>query len=285
MKFLVTGGTGYLGTHVRRYLGADDFSRASGLDLLNTADAAIVGEYDVVIHLAAHLDKSPEAADQVFLTNVEGTINLLKNVKPGAVFILASTKDVYGRFAGNFAEVPETCPTVYVGQSALEWSKLIAERYVEYYAHELGFRSCIFRMSTVYGRTTEGTTPNFVGGYAEAINMGDTIRLPGAGRPRRDILHVDDFSAACKAFVDSVIEHGLYNIGGGRANAVTLNDLVSKLESVSALQAVIDPENPLPDPVPMNYVSDLSLIRQELDWEPKLALEDGLRTLFGGSLT
>jgi nucleoside-diphosphate-sugar epimerase len=284
MKFLVTGGSGYLGTHVRRHFGAFDFSRSSGYDILNTSDAAAVADHDVVIHLAAHLDKSPDAAEQVFLTNVEGTINLLKNMRRDSVFIFASTKDVYGRFADNFAEVPESCPTLYAGQTALEWSKLIAERYVEYYAHELGFRGCFFRMSTVYGRTSEGTTPNFVGGYADAINLGEQIRLPGAGRPRRDILHVDDFSAACKAFVDSVIRHGLYNIGGGRPNALTLKDLVSKLESVSALQAVVDVENPLPDPVPMNYVTDLSLITRELDWKPKLTLEDGLKTLFGGAL-
>ncbi|HUR97292.1 MAG TPA: NAD-dependent epimerase/dehydratase family protein [Pyrinomonadaceae bacterium] len=284
MKFLVTGGSGYLGTHVRRYFRADDFSRTSGVDVLNTADVVAAADYDVVIHLAAHLDKSPDAAEQVFLTNVDGTINLLKNMRRDAVFIFASTKDVYGRFADNYAEVPENCPTLYAGQSALEWSKLIAERYVEYYAHELGFRSCVFRMSTVYGRTSEGTTPNFVAGYADAINFGEQIRLPGGGRPRRDILHVDDFSAACKAFVDSVIRHGLYNIGGGHANAVTLKDLVAKLEDVSALQAVVDSENPLPDPVPKNYVTDISLITRELDWRPSITVDEGLKTLFGGSL-
>ena len=280
MKFLVTGGTGYLGTHVRRYFDADDFSRASGSDLLNGADAIKVRDYDVVIHLAAHLDKSPDAADQVFLTNIEGTINLLKNMRRDSVFIFASTKDVYGRFADNFGEVPETCQTLYAGQSALEWSKLIAERYVEYYAHQLGFRACIFRMSTVYGKTSEGTTPNFVGAYADAINMGESIRLPGRGRPRRDLLHVDDFSAACKAFVDSVIRHGLYNIGGGRANSVTLNELIAKLEEVSGLQAIVDTDNPLPDPVPMDYISDLSRIRQELDWEPKIDIAQGFKSLF-----
>jgi CDP-paratose 2-epimerase len=285
MKFLVTGGSGYLGTHVRRHFNAFDFSRSSGYDILNTSDVAAVADYDVIIHLAAHLDKSPGAAEQVFLTNVEGTVNVLKNVKPGAAFIFASSKDVYGRFADNFAEVPESCPTLYAGQSALEWSKLIAERYVEFYAHEIGFRSCVFRMSTVYGRTSAGTVPNFVGGYADAINFGEQIRLPGAGRPRRDILHVDDFSAACQAFVDSVIRHGLYNLGGGRENAVTLSELVSKLENVSALQAVVDLEHPLPDPAPMHYVTDLSLVKQELDWQPKIKLEDGLRTLFAGPLT
>src|SRR5918993_1331689 len=160
MKILVTGGSGYLGTHVRRYFDADDFSRRSGRDVTNSIDGAFVADYDVVIHLAAHLDKSPDAAEQVFYTNVDGTINLLKNIRPGAVFIFASTKDVYGRFADNFTEVPEGCQTLYAGQSALEWSKLIAERYVEYYANERSFRSCIFRLSTVYAPPSEGNTPS-----------------------------------------------------------------------------------------------------------------------------
>jgi len=152
MKILITGGSGFLGTHVRKYFGADDFSRRSNLDLLNLQDAQIVEDYDVVIHLAAHLDKSPEAAEEVFLTNVEGTINLLRSMRQDSVFVYVSTKDVYGRFADNYREVPESCPTLYNGQSPLEWSKLIAERYVEFYAHQNGFRSCIFRLSSVYAR-------------------------------------------------------------------------------------------------------------------------------------
>lgn len=280
MRVLVTGGSGYLGTHVRKYFDADDLSRTSGRDILNTVDAAIVADYDLVIHLAAHLDKSRDASEQVFLTNVEGTVNVLKNMRPNSAFVFASTKDVYGRFADNLVEVPESCQTLYAGQTALEWSKLIVERYVEYYANQIGFRACIFRMSTVYGRASENVTPNFVGAYVDAINKGESIRLPGAGRPRRDLLHVDDLSAACKAFADSVIRHGLYNIGGGRANSMTLNELVAKLEEISSLQAIVDAENPLPDPVPMNYVTDLSLIQQELDWEPRISVEDGLRSLF-----
>lgn len=280
MKILVTGGSGYLGTHVRKYFQADDFSRRSNLDLLNLQDVQAAADYDVVIHLAAHLDKSPDAAEEVFLTNVEGTINLLKNIRKDAAFIFASTKDVYGRFAANFPAVPETCQTLYSGQSALEWSKLIAERYVEYYAHQNNFRSCIFRMSTVYAPLTDGNTPNFVGSYADAINNGSTIRLPGGGRPRRDLLFIDDFSDACRAFVDSVIRHGLYNIGGGRKNTLTLRDLVAKLEEVSGLQAVVDEERPLPDPFPLNYVTDLSLVTQELDWKPTVGIDEGLGRLF-----
>ncbi len=280
MKILVTGGSGFLGTHLRKYFEADDFSRRAGFDVLNLQDTQKVEEYDAVIHLAAELDKSPENAESVFLTNVEGTINLLRSMRENSVFIFASTKDVYGRFADNYQQVPENCPTVYSGQTALEWSKLIAERYVEFYASQRNFRSCIFRLSTVYAKNSAGNTPNFVSHYADAVNLGEPLRLPANGLPMRDLLHVDDFARACRAFNDSIIRHGLYNLGGGIKNALTLRELVVKLETVSGLQAVIDEENPLPAPVPIKYVSDLSLITQELDWQPEINLNDGLKTLF-----
>jgi nucleoside-diphosphate-sugar epimerase len=280
MKTLVTGGSGYLGTHIRRYFDADDLSRRAGLDILNAGDAQMVSEYDVVIHLAACLDKSPEAAEEVFLANVEGTINLLKNVRRDAAFIFASTKDVYGRFADNFPEVTEECPTIYSGQSALEWSKLIAERYVEFYAHQNGFRSCILRLSNVYAPPSEGNTPSFTGALAETINKGEKIGLPGRGRPIRDHLHVDDLAMASEAFADSTIRHGLYNVGGGSENAMSINSLVELMEEISGLQAVVDNEHPLPDPVPFKYVSSLNRIDQELAWRPTIDLRQGLASLF-----
>jgi nucleoside-diphosphate-sugar epimerase len=280
MKILVTGGSGFLGKHFCDFFNADDFSRRSNFDVLKLQDTQIVEEYDVVIHLAALLDKSPEAAEEVFLTNVEGTVNILRAMKKDSVFIFASTKDVYGRFADNFQEVPENCQTLYSGQSALEWSKLIAEKYVDFYAHQNNFRSCIFRLSTVYAPISEGNTPNFVTHYADSINKGEPIRLPAKGKPIRDILYVEDFANACQAFIDSIIRHGLYNLGGGRKNALSLRELVGKLEKVSGFQAVIDEETVLPPPFPMNYITDLDLITQELDWKPKFSLEEGLKKLF-----
>jgi nucleoside-diphosphate-sugar epimerase len=284
MKVLVTGGSGFLGVHLRRYFDADDFSRRSGVDVLNLADVRRVEDYDAVIHLAAHLDKSPENAEESFLVNVEGTVNLLQAMLPNTVFIFASTRDVYGKFADNFADhltgVPETCPTDFNGQSALEWSKLIAERYVEFYAARQGFRSAIFRLSTVYAPRSEGNEPNFVGHYADMINRGELLHLPFGGRPVRDLLHVDDLGQACRRFMDGEIRQGLYNIGGGRENALSLEELAAKMEEVSGLQAVIEKEDESTPPVPQNYVSDISKAQDELGWVPQIGLEEGLKTLF-----
>jgi nucleoside-diphosphate-sugar epimerase len=279
MNVLVTGGSGYLGTHIRNHFGGDDLSRRSGLDVLNLQDCVRVADYDVVIHLAALLDKTPEAAEEVFLVNVEGTVNVLQQVREDAAFIFASAKDVYGRFADNYSVVAEDCQTLYSGQSALEWSKLIAERYVEFYSATRSFRSCIFRISTPYAPPTEGNTPNFVGAMAEDIDAGRPIVLPAAGRPRRDLLHVNDLAKACEAFVDSGLRRGLYNIGGGPDNALALSELVVALEKASGLQATVS-DIEAPAPIPENYVSDLTRITQELGWKPTTSVAEGLATLF-----
>jgi len=279
MRILVTGGSGYLGTHVRRFFDAEDLSRRSHLDILNPLDASRVAAYDVVIHLAAHLSKDPNDAEQCFRTNVEGTVNLLREMPPQTVFIFASTKDVYGPHADDFDLVPETCRTDYARHSALEWSKLIAERYVEYYAAQRDVRSCIFRLSTVFARPSEGNVNGFVTHYVESVKRGWPIRLPLDGKPVRDIMHVDDFSRACRAFVDSSATQGLYNLGGGRENAVSLREIIDRVGTMIQCDPVIDESVSVPAPVPLNYVSDLARIEQELGWRPSIGIDDGLRDL------
>ena len=279
LRVLVTGGSGYLGTQVRRFFEAEDFSRRSDLDVLRPLDTARAGVYEVVIHLAAHLSKTQADADNCFRTNIEGTVNLLREMRPNSVFIFASTKDVYGTHADDFDEVPETCSTQYKNHSALEWSKLIAERYVEYYAAQRNFRSCIFRLSTVFARPSEGNENGFVTHYVESVKRGWPLRLPLQGKPVRDILHVDDFSRACRAFIDSPVTSGLYNLGGGRGNARSLREIIDKVAEIIQCNPVFDEGAPLPTPVPLNYVTDLTRVRDELNWDPQIGIEDGLKSL------
>lgn len=279
MKTLVTGGSGYLGTHVRRFFSADDFSRRSNLNILDEYDVKKVADYDVVIHLAAFLEKDPTAAEQCFRTNVQGTADLIRQMAPGSVFLYASTKDVYGGHANNYSEIPESCPTEYCGQSALEWSKLLGEKYVEYYAAQQQVRACIFRMSAVYARPTSGNENGFVTHYVESIKHRWPIRLPAGVDPVRDILFVDDFSRACESFIESDRQFGLYNLGGGRTNAASLREIIRMVAAMIQVDPIIEDVPEAPAPVPLNYVSDLSHIRNDLRWQPRTTIEEGLRNL------
>ncbi len=235
--------------------------------------------FSVFRTLAAHLSKDPSETELCFHTNVEGTVNLLQQMQPNSTFIFASTKDVYGGHADDYAEVPEQCSTDYRRQSALEWSKLIAERYVEYHAAQRSFRSCIFRLSAVYARPSEGIANGFVTHYIESVKRGWPIRLPLEGTPVRDILHVDDFSRACQALIDSSVTHGLYNLGGGRQNALSLREIIDKVGEMIQRAPVIDANTAAPTPVPLNYISDLTHIQNELGWQPQTGIEEGLRSL------
>ena len=278
MRTLVTGGSGYLGTYVRQFFSADDFSRRAGFDILNEFDAQRIQEYDTVIHLAGHFDKSPEGAQQCFQTNAEGTRNVLQHMRAGSVFIYASTKDVYGSNASETEDVAEDTSTEYCGQSAFEWSKLIGEQYVRYYAAKSDFRACIFRMSTIFARPSEGNDPGLVTHYVESIKNRRTIRLPAGIDPIRDILYVDDFSRACRAFVKSSRQFGLYNLGGGRLNAVSLRGIIERVSKMIQIEAVIEEFTPAV-PVPLRYVSDTTRINNELEWRPQIGIDTGLSVI------
>jgi len=279
MKTLVTGGSGYLGTYVRQFFSADDFSRRSGFDILDHNDVQRVGDYDAIIHLAAHFDKHPSGAQQCFESNAEGTRNLLEHVRPDAIFIYASTKDVYGTHASETEDVTENTNTAYCGQTAFEWSKLVGEEYVEYYAKTRGFRACVLRMSTVFARTSEGNDFGFVTHYVESIKHRQPIRLPVGVDPVRDILYVDDLSRACRSFIHSSVPFGLYNLGGGRLNAVSLRGIIERVSKMIEIEPIIEEDSRLPTPVPLRYVSDLTRINDELNWRPQIGIDDGLRVL------
>jgi nucleoside-diphosphate-sugar epimerase len=280
MSTLVTGGSGYLGIHVRNFFEAADFSRRSGLNILDDVDAQMVENYDVVIHLAGHLDKNPEGAEECFRTNADGTRNIIRHMREGSVFIYASTKDVYGSQASAYEFVPEDCPIDPTPASAFELSKLIGEQYVQYYAKQRGIRACIFRMSAIFARPTEGNESGFVTHYVESVKHRWPIRLPAGVNPVRDILYVDDFSRACRSFIHSKREFGLYNIGGGYLNTVSVRDIIGKVGTMLEIEPVIEEDPNMPAPVPLRYVSDVTRIKTELNWQPQIGIDHGLRVTF-----
>jgi len=92
-------------------------------------------------------------------------------------------------------------------------------------------------------------------------------------------LHVDDFSRACQAFIGSGREFGLYNLGGGRPNAVSLRDILKRVGAMIEIEPVIQEDPAMPTPVPLRYVSDTTRVSDELGWRPWIGIDDGLREI------
>lgn len=277
-RVIVTGGSGYLGTHVRRHFNAEDMSRRSGIDICNDADARCISEYDVIIHMASLVDKRPEAAARAFTVNVDGTRKLLEHLRAGQTFIFCSTKDVYGNHIDRYEQVPESCSTDYCGQGAYEWSKLIAEKYVQFYGARAGVRVGIFRLSTVYAPATPGNAGGFVSFFARAVKNGEELKLKMKGEQIRDLLHVDDLSKAFEHFIGSDIPQGCFNIGGGARNALTLRELAEELARLSGREARLSlSDEPVREQI--HYVTDIGLIALKLGWQPRISVTEGLTRL------
>lgn len=278
MKIVVTGGSGYLGTHVTNYFNAEDFSRRAGIDICKDEDAQAISDYDVVIHMAALVDKRPEIANRAFSVNVGGTLKLLENLRADQTFIFCSTKDVYGNNIDSYQTVPESCSTDYCGQGAYEWSKLIAEKYVQFYAVRANARAAIFRLSTVYGRASETNVGGFVSFFARAIAKGEELKLKMRGEQKRDLLHVDDLSLAFEKFIKSDRKFGLYNIGGGTANSTTLVQLAHTIGKMVGKPAQLSLSDELVKEQ-VHYITDLNLITEQLNWLPEIDIESGLKKI------
>jgi nucleoside-diphosphate-sugar epimerase len=155
----------------------------------------------------------------------------------------------------------------------------MGERYVEYYAHARNLRACIFRLSTIFARPTEDNTPGIVTHYVESVKHRVPVRLAAGVDPVRDILYVEDFSRACRLFINSTVQFGLYNLGGGRMNAVSIRDLLQRIGAMIDIEPVIQEDPAMPAPVPLRYVSDTTRVERELDWLPQVAIDQGVQMI------
>jgi len=258
LKIAVLGGAGYLGTHVTKFFNAESLSRRTGFDMTDLEQCRQLRDYDVIIHMAARIDKSEKQPYEVFKTNVQGTLNVVQALRKEQVFIFTSTKDVY----------TET--------DAYAQSKILAEKYVEYYTKYSGFRMGIFRLSTTYASCGSG----FVNLFVRSIREGKVLFLLMEGKQRRDFLYVDDFSRAVERFLSSA-DSETYDIGGGEENSTTILGLVKIIEKVTNKKAKIKfSDQGVRGQI--HYVTDLSRIMKELNWHPEISLEEGIRKIVRG---
>jgi UDP-glucose 4-epimerase len=302
LRVLVTGATGFIGSHLCLRLldlgmevhGLDDLSRGSlkrakilensGMSLhkADVRDWATVHEVlhevkpDAVIHLAAliSVEESIRMPELYMEVNAEGTRNIVRaasNVGSGRL-IYASSAAVYG----NPIRLPitEDHPTSPLSPYGL--SKLMGERYVtsEFIGRE---KPVILRIFNVYG---PGQNPEYAGvitKFMERLSQGDPPIIFGDGEQTRDFIHVDDVVEAFIRSLDTPLnETAVLNVGSGRPfKIIELARMMIRLYGLNVEPIHVPPR---PGDVRGSY-ADISLAKRLLRWNPKISLEEGLRRL------
>ena len=262
---LVTGGAGFIGSHVARcFLQQgyavtiiDDLSRGrservpSGasfhrLDVRSERAAALVrdGRFDVVCHLAAQIDVRKSVANPLedMQVNVAGTVTLLEAIRASGSttrFVFSSTG---GAIYGSGAPVPTTESAHKLPESPYGASKLSAELYLGHYARAYGVESVILRYSNVFGPDQDAHgEAGVVAIFCERLLSGEPLIVYGDGRQTRDYVFVEDVARANLLAATSDLppvqrtEGRAFNIGTGAETNVLR--LIEELEAISGITA------------------------------------------------
>ncbi len=294
MKVLVTGGAGFIASHLvdaliergDEVLVLDDLSSGSErnlnpaarffkLDIRDPASAELVrDEKPVAIsHHAAQMSVSRSVAEPVFdaEVNVMGSLNLLRPAaQTGSRVVFASTG---GALYGDAAMIPtpETAPAWPVSPYGI--SKLAIEHYLFGFRQQYGLSYAALRYANVYGpRQNPHGEAGVVAIFCEGLLGRRSFRIHGPGTDTRDYVHVSDVVRANLAALDSPI-CGHFNVGTGRqADTNTIYRLVAgRLGG----PAVIEHGPARPGDLRASAV-DAGLIDRTLGWRPRVGLEEGL---------
>jgi CDP-paratose 2-epimerase len=214
---------------------------------------AIVRETDVVFHLAAQVAVTSSLVDprEDFEINLVGAVNVLEAARQRRTpVVFASTNKVYGDLADVALELHDDAYQPQdaalrasgIGESRpLDFhtpygcSKGGADQYVLDYARSFGVPACVLRMSCIYGPRQLGTEDQgWVAHFMIRALEKQPITIYGDGRQVRDILFVDDAVAAYLAAFNRIgqVSGRAFNLGGGPANAVSLRQLIARIEEM-----------------------------------------------------
>ena len=305
MNFLVTGGAGFIGSHVCEQLllsghavwAFDDLNdfydpelkRGNVRDIQALAkpfefvygdllDGTALEEmfesvrFDQVIHLAARAGVRPslEAPALYQRVNVEGTVNLLEAARLHGVrkVILASSSSVYG----VNSKVP-FCESdaIFSAISPYAASKLACEALGHVYHHVYGLDVVMLRFFTVYGPRQRPDLA--IHKFARLIQAGKPLPVFGDGSSARDYTYIGDILQGIMACTRKEFGYEILNLG--ESQTVTLSRLIELLEGALGRKAVIERLPPQPGDVPLTC-ADITRAREKLGYNPQTRIEQGI---------
>lgn len=306
MNFLVTGGAGFIGSHVCERLlhpghsvwvlddlnpfyepalkqeNLDALARAGGArfqfipgDITNraTVDAAFAAaRFDQVIHLAARAGVRPSLEEPALYqrVNVEGTVNILEAARRSGVrkLTIASSSSVYG--LNSKVPFSEGDP-IFNPISPYAASKLACEAIGHVYHHLYGLDIVMLRFFTVYGARQRPDLA--IHKFARLMRDGKPIPLFGDGGTARDYTYIDDIVDGVMACTQGEFGFEVFNLG--ESHTVTLARLVELLEKSLRMKAMIDRQPAQPGDVPLTY-ANIDKARRMLGYNPSTLIEAGL---------
>ncbi len=305
-RYLVTGGAGFIGSHlVDRLLtqnpgrvvvvdNFDDFydpqiKRANiahhiehqayhlvEADIRNySALKQLFSDevFDVVIHLAAKAGVRPSVADPRTYNevNVTGTVNLLDLAQRNGInkFVFASSSSVYGPAAAPpFKEDAPHSPI-----SPYAATKAAGEMIARTYSHLYGMQVLCLRLFTVYGARQRPDLA--IHKFARLINSQRPIPVYGDGNAERDFTYIDDITQGLLAAIE--YDASLFEvINLGESQTATVNRMIELLEDALGRKAIIERQPPQPGDLPRTH-ADISKARMLLDYQPATPIEAGIR--------